>query len=106
MDFLSQTVPVPALVALLAGLFFLHRAWTHLLPSAKSKTPLDATLTSEEPASLDTEPQKAASQTVYKESEFPANWWSGESVYELERRAVFSKVHMPLPITPSIVSVS
>lgn len=32
------------------------------------------------------------SQSVSKESEFPDNWWNGKDVFELERRAIFSKV--------------
>lgn len=88
MDLLSQAVPVPALVALLAGLFFLHRAWARLQPSTKGKIPKTNLA---EPAGSDAGPQDA-SQAVDKESEFPADWWSGEGVYELERRAVFSKV--------------
>lgn len=32
------------------------------------------------------------SATVVKESEFPDNWWTGKDVFELEKRAIFSKV--------------
>ncbi|KAL1987131.1 hypothetical protein VTN96DRAFT_4737 [Rasamsonia emersonii] len=31
------------------------------------------------------------SATVVKESEFPDNWWTGKDVFELEKRAIFSK---------------
>ncbi|KAL1970261.1 hypothetical protein VTN77DRAFT_5421 [Rasamsonia byssochlamydoides] len=32
-----------------------------------------------------------SSATVFKESEFPDNWWTGKEVFELEKRAIFSK---------------
>lgn len=92
MESVSQSIPVPAIVALVTG-FVLLRAW----PSAKVKTP-DERLPS--PASPDR--SQEASQSVSKESDFPENWWSGKDVFELERRAVFSKVYMPRPIHHSI----
>lgn len=30
--------------------------------------------------------------TVSKESDFPASWWTGDEVFELEKRAIFSRV--------------
>jgi hypothetical protein len=32
---------------------------------------------------------------VLKESEFPDNWWTGKDIFELEKRAIFSKVSIP-----------
>lgn len=100
---LLPTIPVPMIVALLAGIFFLHRAWGSSLLSTKvlqteSKLPTEdiATQTqTPDPAS-----DESTAQAVSKESDFPANWWAGKGIFELERRAVFSKVpppHRPNP---------
>lgn len=37
-------------------------------------------------------PTSTESLFVVKESEFPANWFDGKEVFELEKRAIFSKV--------------
>jgi hypothetical protein len=45
--------------------------------------------------------------TVSKESDFPDSWWTGDEVFELEKRAIFSKVginqkgHSPRRSLPS-----
>lgn len=33
-----------------------------------------------------------SSPMVTKESEFPNNWWNGDDIFNLERKAIFSKV--------------
>ncbi|THC99627.1 hypothetical protein EYZ11_000894 [Aspergillus tanneri] len=82
--------PAPMLVALLAGIVFLYRAWRHLsiignlqLHPTKSKTFDPAT----KPDAV-----KDEAHNVSKEPDFPADWWTGKNVFELERRAIFSKV--------------
>lgn len=35
---------------------------------------------------------KTTSSTVSKESDFPENWWTGKDIFDLEKRAIFSKV--------------
>lgn len=39
-----------------------------------------------------TETGQSSSINVCKESDFPENWWTGDEVFRLERRAIFSKV--------------
>ncbi|PGH11766.1 hypothetical protein AJ79_04667 [Helicocarpus griseus UAMH5409] len=38
-----------------------------------------------------TESKGLSSLNVWKESDFPDNWWTGDDVFRLERRAIFSK---------------
>lgn len=35
---------------------------------------------------------QSSTANVCKESDFPENWWTGDEVFRLERRAIFSKV--------------
>lgn len=92
---LLQNIPVPVLVAVLAGAFFLHRAWTHSLLGTKTKLPTENT-TSYPSTRQPVKPESQTTEGVGKESDFPADWWTGKGVYELERRAVFSKVYLPI----------
>lgn len=92
MDSLAYVVPVaptPVLVAFLAGLIFLYRSWPHL--SIRDKQPLHAGRAKPTSADADAAEQDEVS-AVSKESEFPTDWWVGKQTYELERRALFSKV--------------
>ncbi|QSS63198.1 Rieske domain-containing protein [Histoplasma capsulatum] len=34
---------------------------------------------------------QSSTANVFKESDFPENWWTGDEVFRLERRAIFSK---------------
>ncbi|KKK23597.1 hypothetical protein AOCH_004930 [Aspergillus ochraceoroseus] len=80
----SLTSSFPALVALLAGVTFLYRVWSRPFvwnhPS---------------PAKIHHEVIPAVTQNethaVSKESDFPEDWLAGKGVFELERRALFSK---------------
>ena len=80
----SQSIPIPVIVTLLAGLFFLLHAW----PGTKAKTPNERLI----PTASPDKPQ-SVSLSVSKESDFPENWWSSKDIFELECRAVFSKVY-------------
>lgn len=77
------TIPVPIIVALLAGVFFLRHAWSHSF----SEKQYQRTKLPEE-----TQTASGESESVSKESDFPADWYTGKNVYEVERRAIFSKV--------------
>ncbi|PWY72315.1 iron-sulfur cluster-binding protein [Aspergillus heteromorphus CBS 117.55] len=75
-EMLSLALP-PAIavfvpVVLLAGLALLFQAWSRPL--------LNASLHEENEANV-----------VAKESDFPADWWVGSNLFELEKRAIFSK---------------
>lgn len=37
-------------------------------------------------------PQDSAKLEAYRASDFPDDWWSSSELFELERRAIFSKV--------------
>lgn len=94
MDSLISVVPVAptsVLVACLAGFIFLYRAWPHLsIRNIKQPgfKPFDTAVA----AAADSAGDLDDVGVVSKESEFPADWWTGKETYELERRALFSKV--------------
>ncbi|TQB75898.1 hypothetical protein MPDQ_001499 [Monascus purpureus] len=80
----------PMLATLLAGIAFLQRTW--ILPLIQGK--LQGTKRDIEPVPLTTTTTPSSSSSPYvvsKESNFPENWWTGKDVWELERRAIFSK---------------
>ncbi|RAH66673.1 putative iron-sulfur cluster-binding protein [Aspergillus aculeatinus CBS 121060] len=77
----------PLVVGLLVGLALLYQTWTRSFLQTYFKYPPRSTkLPSPEP-SLEHEETIAVS----KEPDYPADWWTGSSTYELERRAIFSK---------------
>jgi len=95
--------PTPLLVAILIffpfSIVYLsapHKAHLPLKSRKRSKskralkgiTRLDDELPKGPPA-RDTE---SAESRVSKESVFPANWWSSDELFQLEKRAIFSKV--------------
>lgn len=77
----------PTLLALLAGIAFLYRFWPHNLTSTPK---LSNPKTSDTLSSI---PDVAKEENcgVSKESDFPAGWWVSKDVFELEKRAIFSK---------------
>lgn len=85
MDFVNAyflSSPASVFVAVVTVAFLLNQAWPRLFrPKQMEKlipTPtLDGT---------------TSSLTVSKEPEVPEGWWSSREVFELERRALFSKV--------------
>lgn len=93
LNLLLPSIPVPLIVAFLAGVFFLHRAWgqsplrTKILQDSPKTTTENITFRRPDQAK-----DESTAQTVSKESDFPANWWTGKGIFDLERRAVFSKV--------------
>ena len=98
---LFPTIPVPMIVALLAGVFFLHRIWgnsfftSNFLQSNSKLSPEDIALQTQR-----TGKEETPAQVVSKESDFPANWWTGKEIFDLERRALFSKVSIQPPLSP------
>ena len=87
------------IIALLAGGFFLHRVWGNSLFNANflqsnSKLPTEDIAFQTQ----GTVKEEAPAQVVSKESDFPANWWTGKEIFDLERRALFSKVLLTLPL--------
>ncbi|PYH82251.1 iron-sulfur cluster-binding protein, partial [Aspergillus uvarum CBS 121591] len=77
----------PLVVGLLVGLALLSQTWTRSFLQTGFKYPLRQTKLL--PPEVFPEPEEPIA--IGKESEYPADWWTGVSTYELERRAVFSK---------------
>ncbi|KAJ5778866.1 hypothetical protein N7457_006586 [Penicillium paradoxum] len=73
-------------VALVTIAFLLHRAWPRLFPRKSDK------IIETVPAGL----YNPAGLAVSKEPELPEGWWTGQEVFELERRALFSKTWLYL----------
>lgn len=76
--------PASIFVAVVAITFLLHQAWPHL-----SKQP-------DEPIPTTPPEDDSLHLTVTKEPEIPDDWWTSGEVFELERRALFSKVRTTL----------
>lgn len=72
-------------LAMLLGGSYLYQTQRPSRPSNRERRP------QHEPTSKHHE----SPATVVKESEFPDNWWTGKDVFELEKRAIFSKVCIP-----------
>ncbi|KAE8369104.1 hypothetical protein BDV27DRAFT_166382 [Aspergillus caelatus] len=85
-------VSSPTLLALLAGIAFLYRFWPY------RSTPTPKLLNPEKSATLGTIPDVTEEENrgVFKESDFPAGWWVSKDVFELEKRAIFSKTWLCL----------
>ncbi|RWQ94094.1 iron-sulfur cluster-binding protein [Paecilomyces variotii] len=78
------------LVGLLAGSYLFYRKVaisSNDKAGKQAKRPSSRISTSASPRSS----AEACQSVVSKESEFPDNWWNGKDVFELERRAIFSK---------------
>jgi hypothetical protein len=77
----------PTLLALLVGIASLYRFWPQLFISGPR------TLYSKKSKTLTPIPELAEDDNdgVFKESDFPEGWWVSKDVFELERRAIFSK---------------
>ncbi|KAF9891331.1 hypothetical protein FE257_004186 [Aspergillus nanangensis] len=82
MESLSSSLPTTVLIATLTALFFLFRAWPRLVSWNKSDSNLKSTDHTSKPI---------ISEAVSKESDFPLTWWVDSELFELERRAIFSK---------------
>ncbi|KAL2811804.1 Rieske [2Fe-2S] iron-sulfur domain-containing protein [Aspergillus granulosus] len=88
------------LIAFLTGLAFLYRLPRQLrYPPTLPKT--RPSLSTKPDASTDSDPQQSSPipLTVTKEPDFPANWLTGKQLFDLERRALFSKQWIPLSHT-------
>ncbi|GKZ88347.1 hypothetical protein AnigIFM59636_008205 [Aspergillus niger] len=84
---LSHALSALVLIALLAGLAFLLQSLSRPLFRGYESLRVD------KPKKTELNPVSEGSEnTVHKESDFPQNWWTGSDVFELERRAIFSKV--------------
>jgi hypothetical protein len=79
----SLLSPGTFLVGFIAILFLLTQAWPHLSRQNQAKGP--SALTSRDS-------EHSSQLSVSKEPEVPEGWWSGRDAFELERRAIFSKV--------------
>ncbi|RDK37430.1 hypothetical protein M752DRAFT_287098 [Aspergillus phoenicis ATCC 13157] len=83
---LSHALSALVLIALLAGLAFLLQSLSRPLFRGYESLRVD------KPKETELNPVSEGSEnTVHKESDFPQNWWTGSDVFELERRAIFSK---------------
>lgn len=74
--------PGSVIVALLTLIFLARQSWPYLSDRKKNYQ------RSAELSEVDDEDHL----TVSKEPEVPEGWWSSRGVFELERRAIFSKV--------------
>ena len=95
MDILTSVVPVApsVLVAFLAGFIFLYRAWPYLLIwDKRSLYTGGGSKANDASATAGITENQDEANVVSKEPEFPADWLVGKETYELERRAIFSKV--------------
>lgn len=93
MEFVNAYLLSPGsiIVALVTGIFFVYRSWQRF------SRPKSTFQTSDR---IPKKPERA-SLTVSKEPEVPEGWWSGRDVFELERRAIFSKVRESPKISTS-----
>ncbi|KAL3495542.1 Rieske [2Fe-2S] iron-sulfur domain-containing protein [Aspergillus germanicus] len=98
------------LIAFLTSFVFLYRLLRQFRSSAAPpKTSTDSTTGSNNTTTTTTttkptppttaDSEKSQHVTVTKESPFPANWLTGKPTFELERRALFSKIPLPLSHT-------
>ncbi|KAL3458708.1 hypothetical protein BJX64DRAFT_291972 [Aspergillus heterothallicus] len=95
------------LIAFLAGLAFLYRLSKLFRSPAPTKAPPARSSTPNTNASTGIrsttkELQSHLSQSsisIAKEPDFPANWLAGKPIFDLERRALFSKEWLPLSHT-------
>ncbi|KAL5047751.1 hypothetical protein BDW71DRAFT_206119 [Aspergillus fruticulosus] len=84
----------PAVIALLAVVMYLCR-WASY-PSTTKRPGTKRLQPQPQPRpQLDSEPR-----TVTKELDVPVDWLTSHAIFELEKRAIFSKEWMPLTITP------
>lgn len=85
---------LPMLVVFLAGILFLQR--TRIFQSIHDGLVLDtntkkSTIKNPNPESV----LSSDTSNVSKESDFPQTWFTGTSTWDLEKRAIFSKVSHP-----------
>src|SRR5204863_460988 len=78
---------VPALLISIAARYLLERAQSRLGNALASKR-----YTADGGASIHITSVDPLLPTVSKESDFPDSWWTGDEIFELEKRAIFSKV--------------
>ncbi|KAL2828177.1 Rieske [2Fe-2S] iron-sulfur domain-containing protein [Aspergillus cavernicola] len=90
---LQSLISFPLLLAFLSGLAFLYRlCLNQLLPSTSTtKRHHNANTLQSGPSTTSPIPI-----LVSKESPFPPDWLTGKPIFELERRAIFSKTWIPL----------
>lgn len=81
-DFLSS--PVSIIVSLLIVAFLANEAW----PRISRQKKIEISKRSESPVKK----SSGSGLSVIKEPEVPEGWWNGRDAFELERRALFSKV--------------
>lgn len=89
---LHSLVSICILAILLVGAYVWYKISAILPNESARQYGKRGTLMESSPSS----PQASArtSQIVSKESEYPDNWWNGKDVFDLERRAIFSKVSL------------
>lgn len=88
MDFFNAYLlspPGSIVVALLAIAFFVNEAWPRLSRQKKTYKLADSSHTNS---------KSGSGLSVIKEPEVPEGWWNGRDIFELERRALFSKVSL------------
>ncbi len=93
---------IPILLIFFVGRFLLEQPRGCLGNTLSSKK-----YTAESKASVHITSVDPLQPSVSKESDFPDSWWTGDEVFELERRAIFSKVsnnqESPKPLKPNSV---
>lgn len=79
----SMLSPGTLLVGFIAILFLFTQAWPRLSRQIQAQ---------ESSALTPANSEHSSQLSVSKEPEVPEGWWSGRDAFELERRAIFSKV--------------
>ena len=87
LELLYALISLPMLVALLAAILVLQRAW--IIPFIRGRVMDKKSVNDGEPPS---------SHLVAKESDFPEKWWTRKDVWSLEARSVFSNVSKELKV--------
>lgn len=96
MDFVDYSLLSPAsLVAVVTAIFLLNQAWPHLSSQKTNQKQNQNQIDDHEPPTAD----NTSDLSVSKEPSVPEGWWNGREAFELERRAIFSKVKATTQIT-------
>lgn len=89
----SSLASICILAILLVGAYVCYKISTLPLKESAGQHAKRETLVKPSPSSLRAS-ERASQPVVFKESEYPDNWWNGKDVFDLERRAIFSKVSL------------
>ncbi|KAL2007371.1 hypothetical protein VTN00DRAFT_8809 [Thermoascus crustaceus] len=84
-------VAASALALLVAVAYLSHKSSSLHLQNSDTQVQSRKEVSQDDVARASTIDSKTTSSTVYKESDFPENWWTDKDIFDLEKRAIFSK---------------